>query len=278
MITGCDDDVCPPGTIRRFDQNVTFGLPRHRGASGGPACQAAIEHLIQAARTDYANHDPLIQAIALHYHLAAMHPFLDGNGRTARAVESFMFQRAGLRDTAFIAMSNYYYDEKTRYLTTLAEVRSQDHDLTSFLNFALKGLAVQCTRLLQEIRKQIQKTLFKDTMYSLFNRLKSKRTRVIQKRQIDILQALLDADEIELQLLWQRMKPAYASLGVPVHAFNRDISSLYFLGAIITEQITEPRQGWLIKTNLAWPTQITESAFFATLKKLPQGKTYSFLT
>lgn len=51
-----------------------------------------------------------------------MHPFLDGNGRTARAVEALMLQRAGLRDALFIAMSNYYYDEKTVYLAALAEV------------------------------------------------------------------------------------------------------------------------------------------------------------
>ena len=38
-----------------------------------------------------------------------MHPFVDGNGRTARALEALMLQRAGLRDSSFIAMSNYYY-------------------------------------------------------------------------------------------------------------------------------------------------------------------------
>ena len=51
------------------------------------------------------DHDPIIQALAAHYHVAAMHPFLDGNGRTARALEALMLQRAGLRDTCFIAMS-----------------------------------------------------------------------------------------------------------------------------------------------------------------------------
>lgn len=278
MVTGCDDDVCPPGQVRRSDQNVTFGLPTHRGATGGPACHSALEHLLHSVQHDYQAHDPLVQAIALHYHIAAMHPFLDGNGRTARALESFMFQRAGLRDTAFIAMSNYYYDEKNTYLIKLAEVRSSDHDLTSFLNFALKGLEVQCTRLLNEIRRQIQKTLFKDTMYSLFNRLKGKRTRVIRKRQIDILQALLDEDDIELQHLWNRMKPSYVALATPVRTFNRDLSSLYSLGSIQIEPVAGAHPGWNIRADLAWPTQITESAFFAAVQKLPQGKTYSFLT
>ena len=61
-----------------------------------------------------------------------MHPFLDGNGRTARALEALLLGRAGLRDSAFIAMSNYYYDEKAKYLAALAETRERDHDLTGF--------------------------------------------------------------------------------------------------------------------------------------------------
>ena len=82
--------------------------------------------------------DPLIQALAVHYHVAAIHPFEDGNGRTARALEALLLQRAGLRSSCFIPMSNYYYDEKPAYLAALARVRAQDHDLTTFLKFGLR--------------------------------------------------------------------------------------------------------------------------------------------
>ena len=53
-----------------------------------------------------------------------MHPFLDGNGRTARALEALMLQRTGLRDTLFIAMSNYYYEHKINYLNALNDTRA----------------------------------------------------------------------------------------------------------------------------------------------------------
>lgn len=278
LVTGCDDDHCPPGKTRMSDQNVTFGVPRHRGAQGGPACNAALEHLVRAAGTEYPHHDPLVQAIAFHYHIAAMHPFLDGNGRTARALESFMFQKAGLRDTAFIAMSNYYYDEKSTYLVTLANVRSLDHDLTSFLIFALKGLTLQCGRLLSEITKQMQKALFKDTMFSLFNRLRNRRTRVIQKRQVEILQTLLETDTMDLEELWKRMRPGYSSLDEPIKAFNRDIGNLRGLGALTAVRRNSSSPKWYVSTNLLWPAEITESDFFTRLKGLPRGKTYSFLT
>ena len=151
MITGADDDHCQPGKVRGPDENVSFGQPLHRGASGGWECKEAFKNLVQAVQGEYKEHDPIIQALAAHYHLAAMHPFLDGNGRTARALEALLLQRAGLRDTCFIAMSNYYYDEKTAYLASLAKAGSDRHDLTQFLTYGLRGIALQSQRLLRAV-------------------------------------------------------------------------------------------------------------------------------
>lgn len=35
IVTGCDDEHCEPGQLRRQDQNVYFGVPSHRGCEGG---------------------------------------------------------------------------------------------------------------------------------------------------------------------------------------------------------------------------------------------------
>ena len=69
VVTGCDEDHCPPGELRGRDINVHFGIPQHRGADGGPACEAAFSGLLQAVQTEFRGHDPLVQAMALHYHL-----------------------------------------------------------------------------------------------------------------------------------------------------------------------------------------------------------------
>ena len=182
LVADADDDHCPPGKIRKRDENVTFGAPRHRGVEGGEKCQEAFSELCLAVQREFSEHDPLIQALALHYHFAAMHPFLDGNGRTARALEALMLQRTGLKDSLFIAMSNYYYEEKTAYLNTLAEVRADGHDLTPFLVFGLKGIEHQCKRLFAEIRKNVAKALYRNLMYDLFNRLRTPRKRVMKRR------------------------------------------------------------------------------------------------
>jgi len=143
VVTDCDDDHCAPGRIREQDHNITFGIPMHRGATGGEETAAALRQLAKEAHTNFRDCDPLIQALALHYHLVAIHPFGDGNGRTARILEALLLQRASLKDSLFIAMSNYYYEEKATYLSSLSEVRARDYDLTPFLKFGLKGIAKQ---------------------------------------------------------------------------------------------------------------------------------------
>jgi Fic family protein len=73
IVQGCDDDHCEPGVLRKQDYNVTFGVPRHRGCDGGTVCKEVFDRLVAAMRTEYRDHDPLIQALATHYHFAAMH-------------------------------------------------------------------------------------------------------------------------------------------------------------------------------------------------------------
>ena len=195
VVTGCDDDHCEPGGLRRADQNVTFGSPRHRGVLGGRPCEEALGRLAKEVRTTFRCHDPLIQAIATHYHFAAMHPFLDGNGRTARALEALMLQMAGLKDVLFVPMSNFYHDAKDDYLSKLAETRSHNHGLTPFLIFALDGVEAEVSRLTKMLQHEVSKGMFRNFVNELVVRLASTRMRVIIKRQLTLLGHLLDSDQ-----------------------------------------------------------------------------------
>jgi Fic family protein len=278
LVTGCDEDHCPPGVLRGRDYNVTFGIPPHRGAEGGPLCEEAFAGLLQSTQTEFHDHDPLVQAMALHYHLAAMHPFLDGNGRTARAMEALVLRRAGLTDRAFVAMSNYYYDEKPAYLRILSEVRQGGHDLTPFLIFALKGVRIQCERLTAEIRKHMQRALFRDTMYSLFNRLETKRKRVIGERQIEILKILLDEERLRIFDLFVRTKPLYTFIKNESGALVRDLTQLENLKAINLRWNPSNRDEQIVTINLDWPQEIDEGEFLRRMKAMPQGKSFKFLS
>ncbi len=274
IVTGADDDHCPPGRIREREQNVVFGVPQHRGVQGGEECRRAFTRLCQAVQREFQDHDPLVQALALHYHFAAMHPFLDGNGRTARALEALLLRRAGLRDVCFIPMSNYYYEEKREYLTSLASVRAGDHDLTRFLAFGLKGIAIQCHELLAQIRTQVAKALFRNVMFDLFHRLRTPKKRVILDRQLEILKLLLNKP-MRLSELVDATHGLYQSLKSPSKALVRDLNHLIQLGAIEGERLPDDRIR--LEVRLSWPTEITETEFFKRIKNLPKAKTHSML-
>lgn len=276
LVTGCDDDHCPPGRLRERDQNVNFGAPRHRGAEGGQECTDACQGLIEAAGTIFREHDQLIQALTLHYHFAAMHPFLDGNGRTARALEALMLQRTGLRDTLFIAMSNYCYEQKVGYLNALNETRAGGHDLTPFLKFGLKGIERQCRRLLSEIRLHVAKALYRNTVTDLSGRLKSPRRRVMSDRHVQLLNLLLDEEEITLTELTKRTAHFY-SVKNPYKALIRDLNTLIGLNAIAAKRLPDDA-GFLISIRLEWPTKITDTEFFRRAKEMPKAKVHGFLS
>jgi Fic family protein len=280
MVTGCDDDHCPPGTLRGRDHNVTFGIPPHRGVEGGPACEQAFAGLLMSIEMEARELDPLLRALALHYHLAAMHPFLDGNGRTARAAEALVLQRAGLTDRAFIAMSNYYYDEKAAYLTVLSATRAANHDLTGFFLFGLRGILQQCEVLTAEIRRHMQKALFRDTMYNLFNRLETQRKRVIGERQVEILKVLLEEEKLELTRLSESVyyHAGYSGLMNSESAFWRDLAQLEDLGAVAVVPDDNPNNDWWATINLDWPQQIDEGEFLRRIKTMPKGKSFKFLS
>ena len=131
--------------------------------------------------------------MAVHYHLDAMHPFGDGNGRTARAVEAFMLRQAGVNDRVMVSLSNYYYNHKDEYLGALFESRQSGHDLTPFLRFALPAVAERCNAVAEQILVNHNRLLFREFARSLFDRLRSPRRRVLAERQMQMLETLLDS-------------------------------------------------------------------------------------
>lgn len=226
---------------------------------------------------EFRDHNILVQALAAHYHFAAIHPFLDGNGRTVRAVEALMLQRAGLKDSLFIAMSNYYYDEKAAYLKALGDVRQARHDLTPFLIFGLRGITLQCGRLFAAIRTHVSKALFRSVMMDLFNRLMTTKKRVIARRQMAILNLLLEAEEgVDFGQLIRTTEASYSSLKNPRKALVRDLSYLLGVDAVRLEVIP-PDNRYRLSVNLDWPTKITEGEFFDRVRQYPRAKSLPFL-
>ncbi len=76
---------------------------------------------------------------------------------------------------------------------------------------------------------------------------------------------------------WSRRSRSSYALENPSKAFPRDVSYLLELEAISFERLPEARNV-LLRLNLDWPTQITETEFFRRVKQFPKGKSYPFLS
>ena len=265
IVAGCDDDHCEPGALRPDGWNVTFGTPTCRGAGGGSECQTAFYNLCSAVAGSFGQHDPIIQAVAVHYHLGAMHPFGDGNGRTARALEAFMLRRAEVNDVVMVSLSNYYYEHKDEYLVLLYQSRQNGHDITPFLLFALRAIIDRCNSLTDEIAENHRRILFREFARSLFGQLRSPRRRVLAERQLQILDVLLDGDSIDWNDLAKRAQTHYEYLKYPDQALLRDILGLLDLEAILFDDDGE------FTLNLDWPQQFSESKLLERYEGMPSA-------
>ena len=93
-----------------------------------------IFHYNQGQNFDEA----VIQAIVTHVYIAWIHPFMDGNGRTARLLEFYLLLRAGIPSYASHILSNHYNDTRTIYYKQLEE-STKTGDLSNFIQYALEG-------------------------------------------------------------------------------------------------------------------------------------------
>jgi Fic family protein len=80
---------------------------------------------------------PLVRAIILHFWLAYDHPFVDGNGRTARALFYWSIQRAGLWLGEYISISNVIHKGPSKYVRAFLYTETDENDLTYFIMYHL---------------------------------------------------------------------------------------------------------------------------------------------
>ena len=264
IVTGCDDDHCEPGALRPNGWNVTFGTPLCRGVEGGTQCGAAFDSFCSAIAHEYRQHDRIIQALAAHYHMGSMHPFGDGNGRTARALEAFMLRQAGVNEMVMVSLSNYYYEHKEEYLSALSASRRAGHDLTFFLRFGLRAVADRCNAVAAAITANHKRALFREFARSLFGQLRSPRRRVLADRQLRILEILLDGGSVSLLDLVERVRADYDDLKYPIRALARDLVELNDLTAIALD---DDRAA----VNLDWPQQFSDSELLVRYEGMPSA-------
>jgi Fic family protein len=101
---------------------------------------------------------PVLRAGITHYVLAAVHPFVEGNGRTARAFATLVLFEEGYDIKKFFSVEEYFDKHADEYFGALMEVSNMspvliERDLTVWLTTFTRALSVELTRIKEKIRE-----------------------------------------------------------------------------------------------------------------------------
>ena len=162
------EEASPGGVFR--SHGVTIG--RSRGAPHADVpyltnrlCEWLYRDLERLAKLG-AMAQGILQALLAHLYIAWIHPFADGNGRAARAIELHILLAAGVPDIAAHLLSNYYHRTRQRYYEALD--RSRHEGTLAFLRYALEGFGIMLREQLEEIDRQQLAILWRDLVYREF--------------------------------------------------------------------------------------------------------------
>ncbi|MBI4436234.1 MAG: Fic family protein [Candidatus Omnitrophica bacterium] len=104
-----------------------------------PLTQALLNWLEKEGRQVH----PIIVSACAHYELARIHPFLDGNGRAARALATWILYRRGFDTQHLFAVDQFFKEDHEGYYEAIQQVRKEKGDLTSWLEYC--AFAIQTT-------------------------------------------------------------------------------------------------------------------------------------
>lgn len=149
-----EEDVAP-GKIRTY----SVGVGRYRGAPAQD-CEHLLERMCEWLGSSF---DPpkgieivfgIVKAVVAHVYFAWIHPFGDGNGRTARLIEFKTLLESGVPTPAAHLLSNHYNKTRTEYYRKLDQASRSGGDLFPFLLYAVRGYVDGLREQIEMIRGQ----------------------------------------------------------------------------------------------------------------------------
>jgi len=96
---------------------------------------------------------PVIKSAVTHYELVRIHPFIEGNGRVARAFALLILASEGYNFKHFFSIEEYFDKNLTSYYEALASVENNHDDLTNWIEFFTAALAIELSKLKERVRR-----------------------------------------------------------------------------------------------------------------------------
>ncbi len=132
------DNPDASGRFRRADEQVQVMDDQGQVLHHPPLAEELPDRI--ARMCDFANVTipgpfipPVIRAILLHFWVAYDHPFVDGNGRTARALFYWSMLHAGFWLFEFISISGILVKAPAQYARAFLHTESDENDATYFI-------------------------------------------------------------------------------------------------------------------------------------------------
>ncbi len=110
---------------------------------------------------------PIIRGIIIHFMVAYMHPFVDGNGRTARALFYWYMLKQGYWLTEYLSISRVIAMSKKSYEKAFQYVEADSNDLGYFITYNLKVLDQAFKQLQNYIKKKQEEKMLANTFLQL---------------------------------------------------------------------------------------------------------------
>lgn len=241
VLDGLDlsDDDAVPGEIRKH----SVGVANYRGAPAED-CEFLLERMCDWINEPQGNLTPLqgasraiILAILAHLYLAWIHPFGDGNGRTARLVEFQLLVSAGVPVPAAHLLSDHYNQTRSRYYRELDYASRSQGDIVRFVSYAAQGFVDGLRAQIERIRSHQVDVAWANFVHEVCAGGKHKSATEKRRRNLvlDLSEHNVPVPYASLMTVTGRTAVAYAKK--TPRTLTRDLNELERLGLIAKDGV-----------------------------------------
>jgi len=226
------DEEVVPGHIRMH----SVGVGRYRAAPPED-CEHLLERLCNWLNNEFRAPEGnriafgILKAIIAHIYIAWIHPFADGNGRTARLLEFQILLSVGVPATAAHLLSNHYNQTRNEYYRQLDRTHKSGGDIFPFIEYALQGFIDGLKDQVETIKMQQLHVHWINYIHDRF-RNRDRVTDIRRRRLlIDLSQRTSPVPLPEVRHLTPRIAEAYADK--TDKTVKRDVNALEKMGLVV---------------------------------------------
>ena len=209
-----------------FVVNGITGDVAHEPPSYKLIC-SLIESVCEFANNQKSFIHPILKAIIIHFMISYIHPFVDGNGRTARALFYWYLIKNDYSIIEFLSISKIIYRSKNQYEKSFIYSELDDLDIGYFITYNLKALDKSYEELIGYIEKKQKAETF------------IIRNQNINDRQNQILNLYIDNPNIIFT-----SKDLEKYLDKTVKTIRSDLNHLVSLGLLDIVKINKRLRGY----------------------------------